>query len=222
MTRESTIKGYFRKGLTLVELLVVVAILALLVIAGIWAYRTQMSKGWDARRKADMDRIKVAVEEYEKDHDCYPPEELLKCNPGTGLKPYINQIPCDPRTKVDYKYEISADSCPRWFRLYSILDYRKDPIMAKINCTHNCGPNCEYQYYVFSSNTFDTTSCAGSGTPPPTQQPNGDWWGCINSVCVPLGLDSEGRPACEPNYSSKWLCDSNCSNDPEANACKSN
>jgi Tfp pilus assembly protein PilE len=229
MIRNLNSKKRFTTGLTLVELLVVVAILALLIVLGIWVYQRQLAKGWDARRKSDLDKIKIAVEEYEKDHDCYPPEALLNCDPktglkGTGLKPYINQIPCDPRTKVSYKYEISSGTCPRWFRLYSILDYRKDPIMAKINCTHNCGPNCGYQYYVSSSNTSDTTSCTGGtpSTPPSTQQPNGGWWGCINSVCVSLGLDSEGRPVCAPNYSSKGLCDTNCSYDPVGNACKSN
>jgi len=59
-------------GATLTELMVVVAIIAFLALLAFWALRTQVFKGFDSRRKTDIYQIKVAVEEYEKDHDCYP------------------------------------------------------------------------------------------------------------------------------------------------------
>ena len=55
------------KGVTLVELLVVVSIIALLALISIFAFREQIFKGNDAKRKSDIGRIQLAVEEYEKD-----------------------------------------------------------------------------------------------------------------------------------------------------------
>lgn len=211
MTRKTAIHGCLKKGFTLIEILIVVSILALVIIAGIFAYQIQLAKGWDARRKSDLSKIKVAVEEYEKDHDCYPPEALLNCSPGTGLRPYITQIPCDPRTKTSYKYEMDTSSCPRWFRLYSFLDNRTDPIMADINCSNNCGPDCAYQYYVASTNTMDTTKCTlPNGTPRPTMSapPGAYAWGCIDGKCINVAWDVEtGTPVCRPFYTSEWACE---------------
>ena len=82
--------------MTLVELLIVVSIIILLVLIAIAFFRGQLFKGLDAKRKADINRIKVAIEEYEKDHDCYPPPQIVVCDPGTGLSPYLDKIPCDP------------------------------------------------------------------------------------------------------------------------------
>jgi len=54
------------RGLTLTELLIVVAILMMLALLSYLASRSQIFKGYDARRKTDIYQIKVAVEEYEK------------------------------------------------------------------------------------------------------------------------------------------------------------
>ena len=70
-----------KKGATLTELLIVVAVIAFLALLAFWAYRTQVFKGFDARRKTDIYQIKVAVEEYEKANDCYPLPQLVVCNP---------------------------------------------------------------------------------------------------------------------------------------------
>lgn len=232
MRKHFSFRGKTVKGFSLIELLIVIAILALIIIIAIWVYRLQLAKGWDARRKADLDKIRIAVEEYEKDHDCYPPEALMTCSPGTGLKPYIIQIPCDPRTKVSYTYEISSDTCPHWFRLYSILDNQKDPIKTKINCENNCGPDCAYQYYVSSGNTTDTTSCApgtstpsGTGTAPssPTPIPECNFLGCVGGVCVPIDcFPGTVDPVCTPNYSNRSICEAQCADDPVENNCKQN
>src|SRR3990170_6469076 len=94
-----------QSGITLTELMIVVVIIAALALLAFWALRTQIFKGYDARRKGDIARIKVAVEEYEKDHDCYPLPQLVVCDPGTGLRPYLDSIPCDPRTGASYYYD---------------------------------------------------------------------------------------------------------------------
>ena len=80
------------------------ALLAILVITTI---RSQILKGNDARRKADIARIQVAVEEYEKDNDCYPTTVVCGSS-NQEITPYLKEVPCDPITKQSYAYEPSG------------------------------------------------------------------------------------------------------------------
>ena len=173
-------------GITLQELLVVVAIIAFLVLVAFWAYRTQVFKGFDARRKTDIYQIKVAVEEYEKDHDCYPLPQLVVCDPGTGLQPYIPKIPCEPRTGASYYYEYEDSLCPRWFKIYATLENIKDSdYMGTI------GPNGAYNYYSGSPNAPSSTQTGVDG----------NFYGCRSGICVQILWDPT-RPGleCDPNY----------------------
>lgn len=172
-------------GITLTELLIVVAIIAFLAIVAIWAYRTQIFKGYDSRRKTDLYQIKVAVEEYEKDHDCYPLPQVLVCSPGTGLRPYIPKIPCDPRTKASYYYDYDDSSCPKWYRIYSTLENLRDP-----NSQLGLGPNGAYNYYVSSGNA-----------PAPGYDSGTDFYGCFGGTCTRIQWDpARPGPECDPNY----------------------
>jgi general secretion pathway protein G len=179
-------KNFGGSGLTLVELMVVVSIVAILVLIAIAYFRSQIFKGRDARRKADLNRIQIALEEYEKDHNCYPPPELLNCNPGTGLRPYLDKIPCDPMTGESYVYDFeTTSSCPAWYRLFVDLENIND---AKI--TPFTGPGGTYNYYVGSPNSPPITGPMAEG-----------FYGCKSGVCVPLSWDySKPGVECSPNY----------------------
>jgi len=194
-------KKYFF-GFTLIELLITVAIISLLAILVMNTFVSQIAKGNDAKRKADLNRIKVAVEEYEKDHNCYP--ATVVCPTDTGLNPYLKNIPCDPVTHDSYYYEPESDtSCPRWFRVYAILQNTKDSSLIQ-----GIGPGCVYNYYRSSENA-PVPSCSGvtptntpSSTPTTTPFGDGGNYGCNKSeVCVPIGWDPN-RPGweCDPNF----------------------
>ena len=58
---------FLQTGMTLIEVMIVVAIIAFLAVLVTGYLRSQVFKGNDARRKADMKRIGIAMEEYEKD-----------------------------------------------------------------------------------------------------------------------------------------------------------
>lgn len=130
-----------RQGFTLVELLIVIAIIALMVVmaVGILNPGAQMAKANDARRKKDLGRIKVAFEEYFNDNGCYPSNndsrypgmldslmDKSNCNTGVfsrwGLEPW----PCDPVTRLPYYIYPELKSCPSWFKILTNLDNRKD------------------------------------------------------------------------------------------------
>lgn len=138
------------EGVTLVELLVVVAVISMLAVISVSFLRPQLFKGTDAKRKSDLRRIQVALEEYEKDKDCYPPPALVTCNPGDGLTPYLSKIPCDPKTKSDYFYETDGSSCSLWYRIYSNLENLQDPDIGKVGCDSGCGPG--YNFFLGSPN----------------------------------------------------------------------
>lgn len=199
------IRKYVNKGFTLIELLVVVAVVALLAILAINVLTRQIFKGNDARRKADLNRIGVAVEEYEKDHNCYPPAGLVVCKPqDTGLNPYLNRIPCDPVTDENYYYEPGPGACPVWYRLYTGLQNTADAgIVAGI------GPGGAYNFYTRSANA-PVLSGGGSATPPGGGAP-GHLYGCKNGECVQLT-----SPYCSPNFSNSNCNNNICPTDPDS------
>lgn len=188
-------------GFTLVELMIVLAIIAILVSLVVAFLTGQLFKGNDAKRKGDLDRIKVAVEEYEKDHDCYPLPQLVTCKPtGTGLQPYLNKIPCDPITKASYYYEYDDSSvCPKWFRIYTVLQNTKD-----LSTTSGIGPNGAFNF-VQSSGSAPKIVTSTISTPSPSTSPGDvyDFYGCVNSVCTGIAWDdTRPGPECDPNYQS--------------------
>lgn len=174
-------------GLTLIELVVVIVILGLLVLLAVAYYRSQIFKANDARRKGDINRIQVAVEEYEKDHSCYPPPQLLTCKPGTGLQPYIETLPCDPITKASYVYDYDTSSgCAKWYRIYTNLEVLSDP-----SAVSRGGPGGAFNYNASSPNA-----------PPWQYTQTGGYYGCKGGTCVSLLWDStRPGPECDPNYS---------------------
>lgn len=190
-------------GFTLTEMMIVVAILGILALISIMSYMQQQFKGNDSKRKADLDRIKIAVEEYEKDNNCYPPPLLMAtCGSAAdiAIHPYLNDVPCDPTTGKAYRYEAEASVCPDWFRIYTLLQYLKD-----LSIIPNIGPDGDQIYnYVTSSDNAPGVVSSGETTPLPTGSgaPPGctKQYGCINQQCVEIPLDGNCAPTCQPVY----------------------
>jgi prepilin-type N-terminal cleavage/methylation domain-containing protein len=186
-----------KKGMTLTELLIVVSIIAFLSILVTGFLRTQVFKGNDAKRKTDLNRISIALEEYEKDNDCYPLPDLVVCNPGIGLRSYLDKIPCDPINNSSYLYEYEDSTCPKWYRIYTNLENENDnDYLADI------GPNSSFSYYVDSPNA--PAIIVPESTPSPTQGneiPSVDYYGCFSGVPTQINWDpTRPGPECDPNY----------------------
>jgi len=198
-------------GMTLPELLVVVSIIILLLTVVLWYFRGQIFKGNDAKRKGDLHKIQVAIEEYEKDNNCYPLPQLVVCVPGNGLKPYISKIPCDPQTDSSYYYEHEDSVCPSWYRIYTNLENLHDEDIIGV-----CGPGYSFNYYVGSPNApnpdcilIEDGGDGGSGDGGGGDGGSGDgggvpeenFYGCFSGVCLPITWDpSRPGPECDPNY----------------------
>ncbi len=207
-------KNYRHNAFTLVELLIVFSVIAILAVLLVAYFRSQIHKGNDARRRSDINRIKIAVEEYEKDNDCYPLlSEMQSCgtDPAIAIHPYLNNVPCDPVTKQPYIYEpscITDGCCPVWYRIYADMDYEQDPYL-----TPGIGPGSAYNYVAGSDNAPTAVS---STTPTPTPggsglDPDGvQFYGCRSGVCVPIIWDPTiPGPECTINWRNS-ICNDSC------------
>lgn len=208
-----------KRGFTLIEVLIAVAIITILSLAALFLVKRQLARARDGRRKADIHKIQQAVEEYEKDHDCYPPPDLVDCDPGTGLTPYLNLIPCDPLTKDSYVYEPSAvGGCPYWYRIFTVLENSGDKDLIP-----GIGPDGDtnYNFYQSSPNapvpepSLPTPTPGATSTPGPTASPScgaHSYFGCFpDGLCHPVGINPEnGCPVCQPGYDSMIICRLNC------------
>ena len=107
----SDIKETKRKGLsgfTLIELLVVIAIIGILSSVVLASLNTARDKANDARRKADIRTIAVAINQYYLENNYLPRNQSGWCtyisNPTSGygagfqsdLTPFLRTVPLDP------------------------------------------------------------------------------------------------------------------------------
>lgn len=197
--------------MTLTEILIVISVIALLVLIAIVYLRSQVFKSYDAKRKSEIKRIAIAIEEYEKDHDCYPLSSSVSCtNGGIGLRPYLNTIPCDPVTGASYYYEQENAACPKWFRVYSNLQNEAD-----VDYQPNIGPNGVFTYVYESPNSptiIPQPENGGSGGSGGGGVPETTFYGCFNGACLEVLWDpSRPGPQCDPNFQNS-TCYGQCAN----------
>jgi len=102
-----------QKGFSLLELLIVVAIITLLIALGIVSYIPAQKKSRDSKRKGDLEQIRAALEMYRSDEGSYPATDDVDTTGCTGTSiasddnTYMDPIPCDPKNSGDYQYSYS-------------------------------------------------------------------------------------------------------------------
>lgn len=200
------------QGLTLIELLIVLTFIGAMAVFMIVIINpvVQMGKARDARRKADLQKLKMPLEDYYNDNKCYPPTTAMDCllpvgNPGTGFRPYVSKVPCDPLSKQSYMY--TRPSCDV-YRIYAKLEYGSDPSIGMVGCSNGCGPGgtSEYNYGVSSSNVKLEPGSASPPTPGVTPA------GCtFRTACAPdyCNVVEESSPY-NPKYCDDPTCGGNC------------
>lgn len=163
-----------QQGFTLTEVMIAVTILLFLVAMGYWAIRGQIAKGRDSKRKDDLERIRVAFEDYYNDHNCYPDVSLLQNCGGEDLAPYLDKIPCDPATGEPYIGVAGVSfegGCNSWYKVYTQLEKEDDPLIAKLGLSGGATiDGQEVNYGVSSPNV-------AVGVVPPTSYlcSSGEW-----------------------------------------------
>jgi len=106
-----------RRGFTLIEILIVVAIIAILASVVLVGLGPTQQQGRDARRLSDLREAQTALELYYNKNGVYPDAStwgpastagtmaFILVNGGIG----VAQIPNDPSTGATYYYQSSAD-----------------------------------------------------------------------------------------------------------------
>lgn len=226
----------FESGLTLIELLVALAIVALVILLMLLGQGLQLSRGEDGRRKSDLAKLKVAFEDYYNDHNCYPPPALLQRCGSSDLSPYVAKIPCDPRTKQPYPYYL--DSQCSWYALYTTLGDVNDPVISTLGCSPTCGVAGQSYNYVQTNGSASVSEIADEvnsqpgptptptptpgptttpvPTPSPTPPPGGGQLACDPSGMCNIYNDPAGS-GCPVTFSDPVVCQNACAN--PANRC---
>lgn len=117
-------------GFTLVELVVVVAILTSFVLAVILSFNpfTQIDKAKDSARQSDINEIRRALEIYYQDYDCFPTEAeftpIISSNSewskNSGKTVFMKKVPLDPNS-ISYVYKGDDGTCPQWGVVFAKL-----------------------------------------------------------------------------------------------------
>jgi len=93
-------KSDLSRGFTLVELLVVIAIIGILSTLLLLQLNIARQKARDAKRVADINQIRSAMELYYDDKGYYPASNLNVATGLLALTPYLTRVPSDPGRTV--------------------------------------------------------------------------------------------------------------------------
>lgn len=160
-------------GFTLMELLLVIALIGILSVIGIGSFTQATVKSKDTQRKNDLNQISKALELFNNDIKRYPYDDgsgNMTCpgitgaegSCGNGLLAYIlgveavymRDVPKDPVSGTAYYYDYDEDT--GGFALYARLDNLEDRDVVettdaegnteKTDWGINCGSgNCNYK-----------------------------------------------------------------------------
>lgn len=140
-----------KNGFTLVELLVVMAILSVLVSVGLVAFRSSQTRGRDAERKSDLKQVASSLELYYSDYGKYPDTVPWGAEFTDGKTIYFKVVPKDPISEFAYLYRV--DSTNQKFQLFAFLENTQDPDL--ITTSQACGiKTCNFA--ITSPNTTPT------------------------------------------------------------------
>lgn len=146
-------------GFTLIEVLVVVAILSILAAIIISTFDSLQRNSRDARRKLDLAVIQSALEQYHADQNNYP----VLGNVGLGttaplvspdnLRVYLKNLPLDPTGTVQYGYQSMPSDCTNLSNESLCTKYY---ICARMENSVNAGggADCDSQVYT---NAYEIT-----------------------------------------------------------------
>lgn len=99
-----------RRGFTLTEILITVTIISILTSIGLTTYTNASKKSRDARRQADIQAVRSALELYRADNPAtgYPTGVAYSGLSGSLVPGYLSELPVDPTNSGSYVYAYSS------------------------------------------------------------------------------------------------------------------
>ena len=153
-----------QRGFTLIEMLVVIAIISILIGIGINTFTIAQQKARDVRRKADLRQLQTALELFKQDKGQYPGSfetlgdatkniSLNQTWPAIGSslntllvnQGYLGQPLTDPKNDTTYYYTYSPTdvsgnangaTAPSYYVLRATLENMNDPDLTGTNTWH--------------------------------------------------------------------------------------
>lgn len=121
------------RGFTLVELLVVVAIIAILATVGVSTFSNLQKNARDAKRQSDLAIVQSVLEQYRADQNFYPSSLSFgsALTSPNGQRTYIAALPqdsqvSDPEDVHQYHYVAAPTSCDNSTQDKLCVDYCLD------------------------------------------------------------------------------------------------
>ncbi len=169
----------FKYGFTLVELLVVMAIISILATVVVSGFRSSQMRGRDAARKSDLKQLSNSLELFYADYGRYPAAsgtEIAACpfdpltKTGTacsfgatgsrseftdGKTVYFKKLPKDPSSSQYYVYAVNSTYTK--FQVFAKLENPEDKNIIT-GITKTCGTSLTCNYSVTSTNSTPTES----------------------------------------------------------------
>lgn len=222
--------GFDIQGMSMIEILVVVAIIAILGAALLLSINRQTSKAQDAQRKDDLEDLRIAFEDYYNDNECYPDMTILNNCGGNDLKPYLNEIPCDPKDNTPYVGSSLGDDGCSGYRVLTKLVNKSDPNIESMGCDAVNGcfySDPAYNYGIAMGapltsaswvTVMPTAAPTATTAPTPTLSP-GHWVIAPDGTCSHYTVDyypTAGCPQDYPDYNACFAvsgCTSSCTED---------
>jgi len=154
------------RGFTLIELMVVIAIIGVLATIISAPIQTYLKKSRDAKKVADMNEIKNALGQYSVDHNGYFPTDVSKVVPA-----YIKSLPLNVASttanKDKYMYVIYQDGASNVvsYHLGVALEFQNTAIQGlDADCTgYTAGTLSSGVCAVSSSSNFTNLGTVPSG-----------------------------------------------------------
>jgi len=147
-----------KRGFTLIEILVVIAILAGLVAILLPNLMETRIRARDTRRKSDLKNIQKALELYKQSQtpNSYPSQLPTVCSSLTDVNGvlYMQKTPSDPSTQCQFNYYYKRGAADfQTYVLYACLENAQDP---EVNTE---SPSCPNDFTTITGQSCTTSRC---------------------------------------------------------------